>query len=442
MAREQGKWYKLDNAAKIIPSTARGGNTRVFRITCELKEEVDPEILQEALDMVREDFPHFNCVLRKGFFWYYLEEREDLRAYVTEDNLMALSPLYYEGRRNLLYRVNYFHKRINLEMFHVLADGTGAFVFFKSLLINYLNLKYDLGVDTALEETSAAIEKETDAFGKYYRKQKGKGEGQLKKMSSGRAYHIKGTWDRNLMPHLVEGTVPAHLVVDAAHTYKSSVGILLTSLYIASVIDEMTERDKKRPVVVSVPVNLRNYFPSETTRNFFGVITVSYDPSHYDGSLESILKEVKESFQYQLDKDRIAKTMNSYGALEHNIAIQVVPLVLKDLGISRIDSMAKAGVTSSMSNLGNIEMPEQTIPYIDKFCAFMTAKSEQVTVASFGDKMVFGEVTTFTTHEVMLHFFRRLTAMGIPVELATNDYDKEPITVRRRQEKENQRQKR
>ena len=38
----KSKWYQLDNAAKIVPSTTGGADTRVFRITCELKEDVDP----------------------------------------------------------------------------------------------------------------------------------------------------------------------------------------------------------------------------------------------------------------------------------------------------------------------------------------------------------------------------------------------------------------
>ena len=32
------RWYKLDNAATIVPATARGSDTRVFRVTCELKD--------------------------------------------------------------------------------------------------------------------------------------------------------------------------------------------------------------------------------------------------------------------------------------------------------------------------------------------------------------------------------------------------------------------
>ena len=44
----KSKWYQLDNAAKIVPSTTGGADTRVFRITCELKEDVDPDTLQSA----------------------------------------------------------------------------------------------------------------------------------------------------------------------------------------------------------------------------------------------------------------------------------------------------------------------------------------------------------------------------------------------------------
>ena len=139
-----------------------------------------------------------------------------------------------------------------------------------------------------------------------------------------------------------------------------------------------------------------------------------------------LVEEVKSSFQCQLSQDRILQTMNSYAALEHNIAIKMVPLFIKDLAIWGLNSRAKSGVTSTMSNLGNIEMPLQTVPYIDRFCAFMTAPSEQICISSFQDKMVFGEVTAYTTHEVMLHFFRRLADMDIPVELASNDYDMEP----------------
>lgn len=41
-----------------------------------------------------------------------------------------------------LFRVTYYQKRINLEVFHVLTDGNGALIFLKELTYQYLRYKY------------------------------------------------------------------------------------------------------------------------------------------------------------------------------------------------------------------------------------------------------------------------------------------------------------
>ena len=43
-------WWTLDNAAKIFPSTGSAHDSKVFRFVCELREPVDPQLLQNALD--------------------------------------------------------------------------------------------------------------------------------------------------------------------------------------------------------------------------------------------------------------------------------------------------------------------------------------------------------------------------------------------------------
>lgn len=425
MARRQhSKWYKLDNAAKIIPSSARGADTRVFRISCELNDEVDPEILQTALDEVIEDFPLFNCILKKGMFWYYLEDSH-MTCKVTPDKLPACSPLYFPGRKNLLYRVCYFHKRINLEMFHVLADGTGAFMFFRKLVTRYLILAHNLPEEIMDVDVSSQWEKQGDAFDHFYEKEAGLK--QLKSMSKTKAYQIRAERDENLLPHLVEGTVSAKKFLKLAHDYETTVGILAVALYIQAVLDGMGRRFRNRPIAVSVPVNLRQFFKSDTTRNFFGVININFDPALYDGTLESIIPVVKEKFSSQLTEENIARTMNSYGALEHNVMIKMVPIWIKDIVIDAFNRAAKKGVTTTISNLGQIKMPAEAAPYIDRFSAFMAAPSQQICISSYGDRMVFGEVSPYVTHQEMLNFFRRLIALGVDVEVATNDYDDQSL---------------
>ena len=59
----QVRWDKLDNTAHLFPSIAGESMTNVYRISVTLKEEVQVEFLQQALDMILPKFDGFN--LRK-----------------------------------------------------------------------------------------------------------------------------------------------------------------------------------------------------------------------------------------------------------------------------------------------------------------------------------------------------------------------------------------
>ena len=421
------RWYELDNAAKIIPSTTVGADTRVFRICCELREEVREDILQRALDKTIREFPHFNCVLKRGLFWYYLEA-SSRRAVVCEENLPPCSMLYRKGGKNLLYRLFYYKKRISLEMFHALSDGTGAFVFFRSIVSQYLVERYELDPNVKLEDPSSVREKEDDAFSRFYTKQTKKNW--LKERPPKRAYRIKGERNENLEIQLLEGTVSVRKMLEKARSCGTTIAVLVTAVYIEAILQEMRTRERKYPIVISVPVNLRNYFPSHTTRNFFGVINVSYNSMEYDGNLDPIIEHVRKAFQELLSEDKIFQTMNAYAALEHNRAVKLVPLVLKDLGIRGISTLMQKGVTSTVSNVGKVEMPEQLVPFIEKFSSYMSTNRVQMCISSFQDKLTFGVTSAYTDHTMIMHFFRRLVDLGIPVELAVTGNNAQEVKKR------------
>ena len=408
MADTASRWYKIDNAAKIVPSTAVGTD--------------DERTLQKALDLAIPEFPYFGSVLRKGVFWYYLEASRT-PAIVHIENKPPCSAIYHEGRRNLLYRVVYYKKRINLEMFHVLTDGTGAFEFLKQIVTNYLKIRHELDDDLALPERASVQGRNDDAFQKFYEKQSGKPK--ESRITPKKAYHIKGERDENLQCHLLEGTVSTSAFLKKAKEHNSTMAVFTTALYIEALLQEMSVRDRKLPIVLSIPVNLRNYFHSDTARNFFGVINVAFYPEQYDGSLDSIITVVNESFKRQLAGDQVSLTMNNFAALEHNLFIKIVPLALKNLVISIANARAQRGITGTVSNVGKVTMPEPLVPYIHKFSCFMAAPDAQISISSFGDALCFGIATAFSEHAVMMNFFRRIREMGIDVELATSDYNKD-----------------
>lgn len=169
MSKKNARWRKLDNAAKLYSAASNKKDTRVFRFYCELKEEVNPKALQEALNQTIETFPTFLMVLRKGLFWHYLEPC-NLRPIVKEEYKEPCSRLYIRDKKTLLFEVTYYKKRINFEVFHVLTDGTGATEFLKELVKNYLYLVHkEEGLEqiTLLPEDMTVQDQEDDSFLKY-----------------------------------------------------------------------------------------------------------------------------------------------------------------------------------------------------------------------------------------------------------------------------------
>ena len=78
-------WYKLDNVGNFYSLTNNSTIPAVFRYSVTLKDNVDSKILQQALEQSLNYFPNFNCHLKKGFFWLYLEA-SDKKVYVAKEN--------------------------------------------------------------------------------------------------------------------------------------------------------------------------------------------------------------------------------------------------------------------------------------------------------------------------------------------------------------------
>ena len=162
------EWRRLDNAAKIFPSATSKADTKVFRFSAELNEPVDRYLLQDALERTLEDFPGFCCVLKRGLFWYYLEESAT-DFLVHEEDAPPCGILYHDSR-SPLFDVSYYRCRINVELYHVLTDGAGALQFLKALTFYYLRAAHreELKHCAPLDFDASAAQRADDSFAKYY----------------------------------------------------------------------------------------------------------------------------------------------------------------------------------------------------------------------------------------------------------------------------------
>ena len=173
------KWYSLDNAAKIFPPSKSKKDPKIFRFSVTLFDEVKVDVLNKALNETLDEYPIFKSSLRKGIFWYYLEEVEKVYEVKKEDKWPCS-----KISNNNLFEVSVYKNRINLEVDHALTDGTGTLTFLKSLVANYLNNLYNIKNNEVINEGSIKEIKE-DAFKKY------KDSNFKKVIKSKKAYRIK-----------------------------------------------------------------------------------------------------------------------------------------------------------------------------------------------------------------------------------------------------------
>lgn len=410
-------WWTLDNAAKIFPSTGSAHDSKVFRFVCELREPVDPQLLQDALDKTVERFPMYRSVMKRGWFWYYLED-SPLPARVRREELPPCCPIYPSVRRSLLFRVLYYRRRISLEVYHALTDGTGALNFLCALVYEYLLLRcpdeFPRPVP-ALPYDASQSQRQADSFQKYYEKPAGRSMER-----SPAAYQIR----RERLPRnhlaILEGQMPLDQVLACARERGVTLTELMTAVFLRAIHAGMRVRDRKKPVVITIPVNLRSYFPSKSARNFFATINVGYDFSKGEDSLEAVLKEVRRSFRKNLTEEKIRERMNALCALEHSVPLRLVPLPLKDVILRIANMIAAQGVTASFSNIGKVSMPKEMEKLIHLFSVFASAGMLQACACSFGGEYVVSFVSPFRSLEVERVFFRELAGMGLEIVLTTN----------------------
>mgnify|MGYP001735270590 CR=1 FL=1 len=411
------KWRKLDNAALAFPLVTGKDDTRVFRFYCQLKEKVDGEILQSALDQAMEKYPLFQAVLRKGLFWFYLEHRS-LRAVVKQETEPPCSRLYIPDKKSLLFQVSYDKNRINFEVFHALTDGTGAMHFLQELVQNYLILAHPESnlprIENAEEITHG--DKEEDSFSQYYSSDIPKDKEKKKA-----AVKLKGEKLVHSDMHITEVVLSVKDIHQRARSYGVSITILLTAMMLCSIREEVPKNQQKRPIALMIPVNLRNYFPSQSMTNFFGWIEVGYTFSDTT-TFEEVLADVKRQFEQELAKEKIAMHMSGYVRIEKNPLVRVVPLEIKKYFLMIGANLGSRSITAVYSNIGIIRFPEEYKEYIQHFGIFASTNSLQMCSCSYGDEMVLGFTSKIPDDSIQRNFMKMLKKEEIPYTEKTNNF--------------------
>ena len=104
---ERKVWYKLDLSAIVYPTLQRKDFSSVYRLSVVLKEPIQPDILQQAVDMTLPRFPIFKTAIHKGFFWRYLTPNHRPGPFVQPDIRNFCMPMSFRANNRYLMRIYY-----------------------------------------------------------------------------------------------------------------------------------------------------------------------------------------------------------------------------------------------------------------------------------------------------------------------------------------------
>lgn len=389
--KERLYWRRLDNSAKIFPISAGKKYSTVFRLSVVLKEKINPSILKEAVKKALKQYEFFKVRLKDGFFWNYLEYNNK-EPIIEEEKEYPCKYIEPKENNNYLFKVTYFDKKINIDIFHSLTDGNSGVTFFREIIYNYIELAHKEDFKDELRTARKVDLSAEDSYIKNYDK-KAKSNASTKK-----AYKLVGNKIKFGAISAVHEFINLKQLKEKAKENDATITQYLTAVLIYSIYKANYTRSRgKRPIKVCIPVNLKKYFPSNTVSNFFSYITVEINKKDTNfEDFSSILEFVKKDFTNKLQPEEIQKTMSGNVKLGTNPFIKVIPLILKKPIVRLSYLEIRKYTTTTFSNIGRIGIIGKYKNYIDSFLMLIAPEPVEkikCSACSFENEIVF----TFTS---------------------------------------------
>ncbi len=416
-------WYKLDLSAIVYPTLQRRDFSSVYRLSVLLKEPVNPQILQQAVDLALPRFPTYKTAIRKGLFWRYLEPNNRPGPFVQKDIRNFCMPMPFKAGNRYLLRIYYYDRRISLEAHHCLGDGTGGMCVLHTITAVYLRL---LGHEVAdgyfvkkIDETPHPEELE-DAYMRYANA----------KVSPARpgekTFRVRGTREPFFTFNIIDGVMSVKEVMAVAKNYNATITEYLNAVLLYALLQKQQSEWhlKQRPVKIAMPVNLRRFFPSQTLRNFITMVFPVVDPRLGDYTFEEIVIQVRNYMRYFINEKFLRGDITTNANTQRNPFIRVVPLFIKDFVVKQFytrvqDKNSSAGLT----NMGALKVPEGMASHIERFDIYMGQPFSSRTncaIVSFQDTLTVNFASSIMETDVERYFFRKLVKDHIHVTIESN----------------------
>ena len=416
-------WYKLDLSAIVFPTLQRRDFSSVYRISMTLTEQINPDILQKAINQSMERFPTYKVAIHKGLFWRYLEDNHRPGPFLQKDIQNPCMPMPFKSNNHYLLRFFYYKNRISLEAHHCLGDGTGAMCVLQTTVATYLNLLGHkiLPKDYVLDIHEDAKKSELEDSYLRYATSKVK-----PKRKSEKTFLFEGTKDRLFSLNIITGLLSVKELLAVSKNNKVTVTeyLVATLLFALQEVQEKADNRKQYPVRIALPVNLRQFFPSMTLRNFITMVYPYIDPRLGTYTFSDTLEFVHNFLHFAVNDKLLCGDITTNASIQQNPLTRVIPLFIKDFIVRSFYKRVQAKYSSAgLTNLGKTTVPIEMEPFVERMDVYMGQPFSSRTncaIISYKDIMTINFTSGIVETDVEREFFRLLVLHGLSVKIETN----------------------
>ncbi len=361
------RWMRLDNAAKIYPAARRRRWSNVFRLSATLREDIDRTVMQSALDVNARRFPSISVRLKRGLFWYYLEEMPSAPQ-ISEEKSHPISRMSNKEIKQGALRVIVYKNRVAVEYFHALTDGTGGMMFLKSLVAEYLLQKYGIkvpAVDGVLDRLEDPCEEELEDS--FLRSTADVARSRRESV----AYKIPGEREREDYSHYTVFMTDAHAALAKAKEHGVTLTAYMCAAEMLALCRIQSQNVKKaknyKPIKVLIPVNLRPIFKSRSLRNFALYVTPEIDPRLGEWSFDEICQSVHHQMKVLITEKEMRSRITTNVNSEKSVILKVVPLFIKNFAMKIVFNLVgERTCCLTLSNLGDVKVPDEMRSMVER----------------------------------------------------------------------------
>ena len=354
--------FNVDNAANLYAAVRRKNWCRTYTMEITLDTDIIPCILTEALSDTLKRFPTFSAVLHDGIFWPHFEHTNFL-PHIGREKDYPYRPLTPDITKNGVIRVLYNKNKISIDFFHGACDGHSALTFLCTLIGRYLE---KCGIEHSYNDIMKSVNSEltgselSDDYLRY-----ADSSPASEKPTSEKAYIYAKPTDKSFV-RVLHINVPTSEMKSACTKYNLSPTEYFSAALVCAFIREQKKVTDEN-IIISIPVDLRQFFPSESMRNFVYAVPLSFNPK---GRKDVTLGEVAECFRGKIREQATKENMQAI--MNRNVSAakksNFIPWQIKRLVLKSSYKANQQSYTTVLSSFGKLTLPEDAAVHIKNVC--------------------------------------------------------------------------